>query len=146
MARGPYRVTRDVIDAASLLAFWVMLFVGAVSVIARLVFYRVHRYRQPRLLIRDAILLGGFSISFGLVLLGRVAVSNGWVTPEELRDSVPWGLATVIPAILSVGAFAYFELFVIERGAPRVEHRHKIELQRPQDDDMDPRVPDVAGE
>ena len=134
-------MTRELIDAASFFAFWGGLVIGAMSVTARLIYYRTHGYRQPRLLTRDAVMLIGFSLSFGFVLFARVAVANG-ADPAWFRESVLWGLLTALPAIIAVATFAYFELFVIERGAPSVEHRTHLELQRPTDDDRDPRVPE----
>ena len=134
-------MTREVIDAAAFLAFWVLLVIGAMSVTARVAYYRTHGYRQPRLLTRDAIMLVGFSLSFGFVLFARVAVANGADT-SWFRESVVWGLLTAGPAIVAVATFAYFELFVIERGAPERERRTHLELQRPEDHELDPRVPD----
>ena len=133
-------MTRDVIDTVSFFAFWLLLFVGAISVVARVVYYRSHGYRQPRLLTRDAVMLVGFSLSFGAVLFARVATNQG-VDPSIFRESVAWGLLTALPAIVAVATFAYYELFVIERGAPSVEHRSHLELQRPPDE-LDPRVPE----
>src|SRR4051812_39790349 len=116
-------MTRDVLDALSLLAFWVLLFLGSGSVLARVAYYRAHGYRRPRLLTRDAIMLGGFSLSFGLVLFARVASGQGGISTEQFRASIPWGLLTSVPAVVAVAAFTYYELFVIERGSPTTPTR-----------------------
>ena len=62
----------DVVNNAAFVAFWVLLFVGTTSTLGRYAYYRAHGFRRPRLLIRDAFMVGGFAISFGLILFRRV--------------------------------------------------------------------------
>ena len=138
-------VSRDLVDALSLLAFWVLLFVGAGSVLARVAYYRSHGYRRPRLLTRDAIMLTGFALSFGLILAARVGVQQGWVTAQALRDSFAWGLATSLPAIVAVATFCWYELRVIERVDPATSLTQDHGYPNEPDIDTtlrDPRVPE----
>lgn len=99
-------------------AFWILLFVAGLSTIARVAFYRVNRYKQPVLLKRDALLIGGFSISFGLILFARFAREAGFDI-SGLATSIWWALATDVPAIVAVATYFYYEVFVIERRASR---------------------------
>jgi len=101
----------EVIHAVAFGLFWVFLIVGGLTTLGRLMFYRTRRHPRPKLLVRDAILVGGLSWSFGLILLVR-ALDATW-----LRDNLIWVIATDVPAIIAVGVYAYYELFVIERGA-----------------------------
>lgn len=107
----------DVIHGVAFAAFWMLLVVGVVSVLARVAFYRAKGYRMPRLLTRDVVFMVGFALSFGLILIVRV-LPNDVRTALQLNDNVPWALATDIPAIVAVLVFVRFELFVIERGDP----------------------------
>jgi hypothetical protein len=86
------------------------LLVGASSTIAMVAYYRHFGFRRPRLLNRDLIFMTGFAVSFGMFLFRRAGDF------PDLRDSLPWALLTDIPAIIAVGVYVYFELFVIERG------------------------------
>ena len=95
-------------------AFCVLLLVGATSTLSRVAYYRMNGYRRPRLLGRDAILVGGFSLSFGLLLGASIARALGYDT-STLASDIRWILITRIPAIVAVATYAYFELFVIER-------------------------------
>lgn len=105
----------DVIHAVAFSAFWVFLVVGALSVSARVAFYRARGYVRPRLLSRDAIFVAGFALSFGLILLVRV-LPVAVVDAVRLRDNILWALLTDAPGVFAVATFVYFELFVIERG------------------------------
>lgn len=110
----------DIIDAVSLVAWWTLLFVGAASTIARVAYYRAKGFRRPRLLVRDAVVIGGFAWSFGLILLVRALGITG------LSENTLWKLVTAVPALIAVGTYVYFELAVIERGAvdpPREDGR-----------------------
>lgn len=102
------------IHGAAFVAFFLLLFVGAVSTVARIVYYRVNGVARPRLLSRDAVVIGGFAISFGLILVVRLLGIG-----PTLRDNVVWALATDVPAICSVLVYTAFELFVIERRDPK---------------------------
>lgn len=100
----------DVVHVVAFVAFWAFLFIGAISVSARVAWYRANGFRRPRLLSRDALFIGGFAFSFGLILAARV------LELADLRDSLPWALMTDLPGVIGAGAFVYYELFVIERG------------------------------
>lgn len=99
----------NVIYGVGLLAFLAFLIVAAVTTMARVAMYRVMGFRRPRLLKRDAIFVTGFAITFGAIMVARVANATG------LRNNVAWALATTIPALIAIGTYVYFELFVIER-------------------------------
>lgn len=101
----------EFVHAAAFGAFFLFLAIGAMSVGARVAFYRAKGFPRPRLLNRDAVFMLGFALSFGLVLSARV------VDIPNLRDNLWWALLTDIPAIIAVATFVYFEVFVIERGS-----------------------------
>jgi hypothetical protein len=87
------------------------LFLGALTTIARVVYYRIHRTARPRLLTRDLIVYGGLALSFGLITLVRFL-------PVETRQQVTtgnvlWAIATTVPAVLAVLYYCYIEIFVI---------------------------------
>lgn len=107
------------IDAFSLVAFMVFLVGGTVRVVARVIYYRRHHFRQPELLGRDLLLVGGLALSLGATLVVRVAIQQGLIGGERFREggdlAVPFRLLTVIPSLVAVGAFAFFEWFRIER-------------------------------
>lgn len=135
----------DVVNGIAVLSFWLFLVVGTVSVLARYTFYRTRGFRLPRLLTRDVVFMGGFALSFGLVLFARV-LPEEVATSLDLRHSLPWALATAIPAVTAVGVFAYFELFVIEKGdAGRAELRDRRGREALEQDDetLPERVPKV---
>lgn len=139
----------DFIDAIAFVSFWLFLFAGTVSVMARVAYYRSHGYRQPALLRRDADMLVGFSLSFGLILLLRVLVGTNppVVDPNSVREGgamyIPWKLLTSLPAIYAVARFFYFERFVIERGDPSSATRDHGYPKA--EDELDPRVPETSG-
>lgn len=115
---GRVRVV-DVVNSLAFGTFFLFLFIGTSSTLSRLVYYRSHGYRRPKLLIRDAWMIGGFSLSFGLILIARVLRASG-VDVSSLSTNLLWTLATAIPAIIAVGVYAYFEVAVIERGRDEV--------------------------
>lgn len=93
--------------------FLVGLFIGAVSTLARVVFYRANGTKRPRLLTRDVLVYGGLALSFGLIAGVRLL-------PLEVRlalttGNVGWALATSVPAVVAMVVYCYFELAVIER-------------------------------
>jgi len=136
----------EIIDAVSLVTFWVLMLIGTVSVMARVAYYRAHGFRRPRLLTRDAMFYGGLALSFGVVLLFRVATGSGLLDPALFREggvlAVPFRLLTAGGAIGALLTFVYYEIRVIERGGG--EDRgggYPAPLPLDDDDDIDPRVP-----
>ena len=123
----------DVINAAAFVAFWVLLLIGTGSTLARYAYYRAHGFRRPKLLVRDAFLVGGFSISFGLILLVRVLRAAGLDT-SGLATNPWWSLASSLPAIVAVAVYAYVEVFVIEKGGDSVRDEVYLNPPRPGDD------------
>lgn len=93
--------------------FLVALFGGFVRTLARVVYYQRNRAARPRLLNRDVLVIGGLSLSFGLITVVRFL-------PLETRlalttGNVAWALITTVPACIAVLVYLYFEAFVIER-------------------------------
>lgn len=101
------------INTIAFALFAVLLAAGAARTFARLVYYRRHRARRPRLLNRDAVMIGGLTFAIGLILLSR---ATG--TSSQFRESVAWALLTDLPALLAVAVYCWFEYRVIERGDP----------------------------
>lgn len=95
------------------LIFLFGMFAGTARTLARVVYYLRNGTQMPRLLIRDAICWGGFSVSFGLITLIR------FLPPEQrialTLGNVLWAIATVVPSCIAVFAYLYFEVWVIER-------------------------------
>lgn len=125
----------DAVHNVAFLAFWALLFIGAGSTVARVAYYRAHGFRRPRLLTRDAALVIGFALSFGLILLARALDLQG------LRDNVLWAIATDAPAITAVAVYVYYELFVIERGDRRPNKADKV-TDKERDYPIDDRLKD----
>lgn len=120
----------DVVNALVFVAFWGLLFIGAGSTLARVAYYRQYGYKRPRLLNRDALMIGGFATSFGIILGVRVGRSVGFDT-SGLASSVVWTLITSGPAIAAVATYVYFELFVIERGTDAERDRTYLDHEEP---------------
>lgn len=109
----------NVINAASFVAFFVFLFLGAGSTLARVAYYRAWNYRRPRILTRDAWFVGGFAVSLGSILLVRLLRIVGFDT-SGLATNPWWALVTAVPAIVAIVVYVYFELAIIERGKDEV--------------------------
>ena len=120
----------DLVNAVAFAAFFLFLLVGTGSTLARVSYYRAHGFRRPRLLIRDANLIGGFSISFGSILLVRALRAAG-ADVSGLATNPWWALGTALPAIWAVGVYAYYELWVIERGADEERDSTYLDPPRP---------------
>lgn len=93
--------------------FLVGLFGGFARTLARVVYYLRHKAERPRLLNRDVLVIGGLSLSFGLITVIRFL-------PQEARialttGNVAWAVLTTVPAVIAVLVYLYFELWVIER-------------------------------
>ena len=93
--------------------FLLFLFIGAVSTIARVIYYRVNGYTRPRLLTRDVIVFGGLAFTFAAITIVRFL-------PTETRmaltaGNVAWALVSTLPAVVAIMYYAYVEVFVIER-------------------------------
>ena len=93
--------------------FLIGLFAGFARTLARVVYYLRNRAERPRLLNRDVLVIGGLSMSFGLITIIRFL-------PPEVRvaitsGNVLWALLTTVPAIVAVLVYLYFEIWVIER-------------------------------
>lgn len=87
--------------------------IGALTTLARVLYYFLHHIQRPRLLTRDVIVWGGLALSFAQITAVRFL-------PPDLRvqltqGNVVWALATTIPAVVSVCTYVYFEMWVIER-------------------------------
>lgn len=111
MFDNPQAVAAIYLVAGSL--FLLGLFVGTVTTLARVVFYRIHGKRRPRLLTRDLVVFGGLALSFGLITVvrflpipTRAAMTSG---------NVIWALVSTVPAVMAVAFYCYVELFVIGR-------------------------------
>lgn len=98
------------VNAAAAIAFFVLLFIGAATTAGRAIYYRVQRLRRPRLLTRDVVFLGGFAISFGLILVVRLTGIG-----VSLKDNVLWAIATDLPGVGALAVYVWYEIFVIER-------------------------------
>lgn len=121
----------DAINAVSFAAFWVLLLVGTVSTLGRVAYYRRFGFRRPRLLIRDANMIAGFSWSFGLILLVRVLRATG-VDTSTLATDWRWALVSSAGAIWAVFVYAYFELVVIEKGHDEERDKAYLDPERPE--------------
>lgn len=105
----------DVINALAFLAFLILFAVGTGATLSRVVAYRIHGIKMPRLLIRDAQVIGGFAFSFGLILAVRVLRAFG-VDVSGLATNIWWTVGSSIPALWAVAVYAFYEVVVIERG------------------------------
>lgn len=96
----------DTITAIALVLFAALLLFGAVSTIVRMLrFQRLH-IRQPRLIWRDAGVFGLLALDFLLIAMHRAL---DWTYASQLW----WSLLTSGLAIVAVGIYAYFEMFVV---------------------------------
>lgn len=122
-----------VVNAAALVSFFALLFVGAGSTLARVAYYRVWNFHRPRLLTRDLFLVGGFALSFGAILVVRALRAIGFDT-AGLASNVWWSLGTALPALVGMAVYVYFEIWVIERGHDEMRDE-MIRPPRPYDGD-----------
>lgn len=93
--------------------FLAALFLGFLRTFARVLYYARNKAERPKLLTRDLVVMGGLSISFGLITLIRFL-------PQDVRialttGNVIWALLTTIPAVVAVCCYTWFEYRVIER-------------------------------
>lgn len=109
-------MTVDLVNTVAFFLFLVPLAMGAGITLARVVRYRLDHQPMPRLLVRDAQVIGGFALSFGLILSVRLVRATG-VDVSWIGTSVVWSIVTAAPAIWAVLVYLYFEIAVIERGA-----------------------------
>lgn len=96
------------LSALILAAFTVLALFGALLTWGRIAVYRASGYPRPRLLTRDAIVIGGLAIPF---VLASIARAVGYMPNGELL----WVLATGLPALFGIATYVYYELFVIDR-------------------------------
>ena len=120
----------DIAASVSFFAFFVLLVTGTVSTLSRVAYYRAHGFRRPRLLVRDANMIAGFAISFGMILSVRVFRAYGFDT-SGLATSLPWIVGSSAPAIWAVMVYTAFEIFVIEKGADHIRDDAYLNPQRP---------------
>lgn len=123
----------DVASSISFAAFFLLLTVGTISTLSRVAYYKAHGFRRPRLLVRDANMIAGFSVSFGLILAVRVFRAYGFDV-SGLATSLAWVVGSSAPAIWAVLVYAYFEAFVIERGGDQVRDDSYLNPMRPHDE------------
>jgi hypothetical protein len=95
------------------IVFLVGFAIGALTTLARVVYYSIHRIRRPRLLTRDVVVWGGLALSFAQIASVRFLPSD--VRTLFTTGNVVWALTTTIPAVVAVVTYCYFELWVIER-------------------------------
>lgn len=93
--------------------FLLALFAGFIRTLARVVYYFRNQAERPRLLNRDVLVIGGLSISFGLITIVRFLPMD--VRIALTTGNVAWALVTTVPAIVAVFVYAYFEYVVIEQ-------------------------------
>lgn len=104
-------MTAETINLAAGVIFLGGLVLAVLLTGGRMVYYRTHGRKQPRLLRRDLIVKGSMAVTILLIIGGRIVGLS-----EEVRTSVEWALITDIPAIVSILTYLYYEIFVIERG------------------------------
>lgn len=101
----------DLLNGVGFFVFVALTIIGTISTVARAGRYARWNVAPPRLLFRDTCLFVGLSIPFVVVFAARV-----FGISEEARRTIPWIIATLVPAIFGVGVYVYFELFVIGKG------------------------------
>lgn len=96
--------------------FLIALFAGFVRTAIRVIFTPASAYEsghRPVLLVRDLVVIGGFSVTMTAITLIRFL-------PPETRIAVTqgnvwWALLTTVPICIAVLAYLYAEFFLIER-------------------------------
>jgi hypothetical protein len=104
----------NVIYLVAGLAFLGGIVLGWLSTMARVVYYQRNHVQRPRLLTRDVLVKGGYSISFLLITLVRFLPTADRAA-LDLSGNVWWAILTAIPAAFSSLTYLWYELFVIER-------------------------------
>lgn len=92
------------------------LFVGTITTLARVVYYRAKGAPRPRLLTRDILVYGSFSLGIGLITAIRFL-------PPEVRvamttGNIGWAVATSLPFVVGVAVYCWFEIFIIRLKPP----------------------------
>lgn len=102
-------MTIDQIKFLLAVTFVMLLAIGFSTTLARVIQLRRRRVALPRLLIRDVILLAGFSFTVLSILIIRAAgITN-------LGEELWWVLLTSLPPLIALAVYDYFELWVIGR-------------------------------
>jgi hypothetical protein len=118
----------EAISTGSFIVFAIALAIGAGATLIRVARYRVNGWDRPRLLTRDIQVIGGLALTVGSILFVRFLRTQG-ADVSGLATNVAWILFTTIPVLWSVVVYAWYELFVIERGA----EQSYIERENPRD-------------
>lgn len=105
----------DVINAIAFAVFVIALVIGAGATLARFIRYHVQGWPRPKLLTRDVLVIGGLAIAAGALLTVRMMRAIG-VDITSLSTNLLWVALTTIPPVGAFVVYAYFEVFVIERG------------------------------
>lgn len=101
--------------------FILLLIIAAATTLGR-IFAKVYwGVPIPKLLLRDAIVMPGLAGSFVLVLFARVLGSDIGAT---LRGNPAWITLTSIPALVALGVYVYFEIWVI--GPPKRDKEEAV--------------------
>lgn len=95
----------------SFVIFTFLLLLGAFSTLVRAIRYLLARQRWPALLVRDLVTIGGLGVVFALILGARALEVSA-----SLVGNVQWAALTGGLAIVSIGTYVVFELFIIEKG------------------------------
>lgn len=98
------------LEALFALLFIVLLVLGTGRTIYRLLEYRRASVPVPLILWRDVFSRTGLTVPFALILVVRALGLQPFVAGQTW-----WIVLTSVPAIFSVGVYAYFEYFIIDK-------------------------------
>jgi hypothetical protein len=104
-----------VLQIALLLLFTIFVTIGAITTTARLIRYRRIHADVPLILWRDVIARNSLALPFIAIMVVRAMRATG-SDVSDLVEGWPWVLFTSLPAVIGAAIYAYFELFIIERG------------------------------
>lgn len=108
MTEGQWLQFVDTINVLVFAAFVVLLLIGTTSTIIRAVRYQIAREPIPLILIRDLISRTGITVPIAMVFAARALNIGG------LQDNLAWIAVTALPALIGVGTYAYFEVFILD--------------------------------
>ena len=102
------------VSALILIVFTGLLLVAVISTGSRWLRYQHTKFRRPRLLNRDVVMVVGLAVPFVVILSVRALGLQSAITGED-GPHLWYLLVTGIPPIIAIAVYDYFELRVIER-------------------------------
>lgn len=118
-----------VLSFVTVVVFIGLLLIGAISTTARVIRYHRAGLKQPVLLGRDRDLLIGLAVPIVAILTVR-AFDLGALVSNAEGPHLWYLLLTGLPPIYALARYDWYEIAVIDRGAPTLDERSTVAVER----------------